>query len=256
MPEAKKEGKGADAAGEDETVVVSKPRPDVTRKGVEMIGELRTDALHEALSRAPIEDDTLLALLVLAFAGQNVRVDSGAGGDFRYGGRFGRHAAALFDAEGKFAFDAETLRIAARGALIDALSCREGMSKSGVVALVAGGAIGSDSFLANMGTEDFLSCLSRPALEGSCIDTPVLPRARVKDTRAALVEHFKEGHFVHPAALFAPDATSLTAWLATNAVTEVEEDDAPDADDIGGEDQVIDPDPADEFEEGYRDAAE
>jgi hypothetical protein len=59
--------------------VVSKPRPDVTRKGIEMIGDLRTDALHEALARAPIEDDTLMALLVLAFAGQNVSVDSAGG---------------------------------------------------------------------------------------------------------------------------------------------------------------------------------
>ncbi|TIQ24541.1 ParB N-terminal domain-containing protein, partial [Mesorhizobium sp.] len=190
MPEAKKKSKNAQA-GDDEAIVISKPRPDVTRKGIEMIGDLRTDALHEALSRAPIEDDTLLALLVLAFAGQNVRVDSGTGGDFRFGGRFGRHAAALFDAEGKFAFDVDTLRIAARGVLIDVLSCREGISKSGIVAIVAGGTIGADGFLSNMGTEDFLSCLSRPALEGSCADTPVLPRARVKDTRAALVEHFK-----------------------------------------------------------------
>jgi ParB family chromosome partitioning protein len=254
MPEAKKKGKAAEeAGGADETLVVSKPRPDVTRKGVEMIGDLRTDALHEALSRAPIEDDTLLALLVVAFAGQNVRVDSGAGGDFRFGGRFGRHAAALFDAEGKFAFDTDTLRVAARGVLIDVLSCREGISKSGIVALVAGGTIGADGFLANMGTEDFLSCLSRPALEGSCADTPVLPRARVKDTRAALVEHFKEGHFVHPAALFAPDAISLAEWLAKSAVTEVEDDDVPDAEDAGGEDQALE---GDEIEEGYREAAE
>ncbi|TJW52369.1 MAG: plasmid partitioning protein, partial [Mesorhizobium sp.] len=132
MPEAKKKAKGSEAGdAANDTIVVSKPRPDVTRKGIEMIGDLRTDALHEALSRAPIEDDTLLALLVLAFAGQNVRVDSGAGGDFRFGGRFGRHAAALFDAEGNFAFDTDTLRIAARGVLIDVLSCREGISKSG-----------------------------------------------------------------------------------------------------------------------------
>ncbi|ODT48603.1 MAG: plasmid partitioning protein [Methylobacterium sp. SCN 67-24] len=255
MPEAKKKGKAADTADE-EAIVMPKSRPDVTRKGIEMIGDIRTDALHEALSRAPIEDDTLLALLVLAFAGQNVRVDSGAGGDHGYGRRMPRHAATLFDAEGKFAFDPETLRIAARGVLIDALSCREGMSKSGVVALVAGSAIGADGFLTNMGTEDFLSCLSRPSLEGSCADTPVLPRARVKDTRAALVEHFKEGHFVHPAALFAPDATSLTEWLTKSAVTEVDEDEAPESEDLGGEDQGVDGDPADEFEEGYRDAAE
>ena len=254
MPEAKTKGKATQV--DDEAIVMPKSRPDVTRKGIEMIGDIRTDALHEALSRAPIEDDTLLALLVLAFAGQNVRVDSGAGGDHGFGRCMPRHAATLFDAEGKFAFDPETLRIAARGVLIDALSCREGMSKSGVVALVAGSAIGGDGFLANMGTEDFLSCLSRPALEGSCADTPVLPRARVKDTRAALVEHFKEGHFVHPAALFAPDATSLTEWLAKSAVTEVDEDEAPESEDLGGEDQVVDGDPADEFEEGYRDAAE
>lgn len=256
MPEAKRsKGKEADADHTGE-IVVSKPRPDVTRKGIEMIGDLRTDALHEALSRAPIEDDTLLALLVLAFAGQNVRVDSGAGGYFSTGARFGRHAASLFDAEGKFAFDTDTLRIAARGVLIDALSSREGMSKSGVVALVAGNAIGADSFLANMGTEDFLCCLSRPALEGSCADTPVLPRARVKETRAALVEHFKEGHFVHPAALFAPNAITLTEWLAKNAVNEVEEGDVPDAENTEGEDQMVDGDPAEEFEGGYRDAAE
>jgi len=257
MPEAKKKSKGSeDAGGEDETIVISKPRPDVTRKGIEMIGDLRTDALHEALSRAPIEDDTLLALLVFAFAGQNVRVDSGAGGDFRFGGRFGRHAATLVDAHGKLDFDTDTLRVAARGVLIDVLSCRENISKSGIVAIVAGSAVGADGFLANMGTEDFLSCLSRPALEASCSDTPVLPRARVKDTRAALVEHFKEGHFVHPAALFGPDATTLTEWLAKNAVTEVEADGVTDVKDIGGGEQGVDGDAGDEFEEGFRDAAE
>lgn len=261
MPDAKKTSKATDnAAGDDEAIVISKSRPDVTRKGIEMIGDLRTDALHEALSRAPIEDDTLLALLVLAFAGQNVRVDSGAGGDFRHGTRFGRHAAALFDAEGKFAFDTDTLRIAARGVLVDVLSCREGMSKSGLVALVAGSAIGADSFLANMGTEEFLSCLSRPALEGSCVDTPVLPRARVKDTRAALVEHFKVGHFVHQAALFAPDAGSLSEWLGKNAVPEDEDDAMPADQDELDADLPVEPDhdhlDEDELSEGYREAAE
>ncbi|OJX53535.1 ParB N-terminal domain-containing protein [Devosia sp. 66-22] len=261
MPEAKKKAKGsAGSGGDDEAIVVSKSRPDVTRKGIEMIGDLRTDALHEALSRAPIEDETLLALLVLAFAGQNVRVDSGAGGEHGYGRRMPRHAAALFDAEGRFAFDTDTLRIAARGALIDVLSCREGMRKSGIVALVAGAAIGADSFLSNMGTEDFLSCLSRPALEGSCVDTPVLPRARVKDTRAALVEHFREGHFVHPSALFAPDAAGLAAWLTTNVVPEEEDDGTPtEQDELDGDVPV---EPAhdfvdeDELSEGYREAAE
>ena len=270
MPEAKKaRGKGAEADEiADEPVVLSKPRPDVTRKGIEMIGDLRTDALHEALSRAPIEDDTLMALLVLAFAGQNVRVDSGAGGDYRFGNRFGRHAAMLFDAEGKLAFDMDSVRVAMRNVLIDVLSCREGMSKSGIGAIVAGQVIGADGFLANMGTEDFMSCLSRPALEASCADTPVLPRARVKDTRAALVEHFKEGHFVHHAALFVPDAAALGEWLTKNAVAEDEDDDGTpvDQDELDGDvpvepahDQVEQPvsDHDDEdYSEGFREAAE
>src|SRR5690606_17980639 len=140
LPEDKKKGKGkAGGAGEsaNDVAVVSKPRPDVTRKGIDMIGDLRTDALHEALSRAPIEDDALMALLVLAFAGQNVRVDSGAGGDYRFGNRFGRHAAMLFDQDGNLTSDRDTLRIAMRNVLIDVLSCRENISKSGILALVA-----------------------------------------------------------------------------------------------------------------------
>ena len=43
-----------------------------------MIGDLRTDALHQALADTPIEDDTLLGLLILAFGGDNVTVDSGS----------------------------------------------------------------------------------------------------------------------------------------------------------------------------------
>lgn len=56
--------------------------------------------------------------------------------------------------------------------------------------------------------------------------------------------------------LFAPEGATLTEWLAKNAVTEVEDDEAPDAEEIGGEGKMVDPDPADEFEGGYRDAAE
>ncbi|MGY6706704.1 ParB N-terminal domain-containing protein [Oceaniradius stylonematis] len=280
MPEDRKKAKGkcGSPEGGDEPVVVSKPRPDVTRKGIDMIGDLRTDALHEALGQAPIEDDTLMALLVLAFASQNVRVDSGAGGDFRFGNRFGRHAAALFDADGKLTFDMDTLRVAIRGVLIDVLSCRENISKSGILALVAGETIGADGFLQNMGTEEFLSCLSRPALEASCEGTSVLPRQRVKDTRAALVEHFKEGHFVHPSALFPPDATALGQWLTDHSVNDDEDGGdgtPPDQDEADGDapvepmhDHVDEPaseavatrDPSEEddadYSEGFREAAE
>lgn len=256
MPAAKKpKGKAALATDstEDDTGVVSKPRPDVTRKGVEMIGDYRTDALREALGRAPIEDDTLMALLILAFAGQNVSVTTGSGGVTYGHSRLAKNAAALVDADGKLAFDMDTLRVVARTMLVDVFSCRENATNSGIVARVAGAAIGADAFLPNMGTEDFLSCLSRSAIEAACKDTPVLPRQRVKDTRAALVEQFKEGHFVHAAALFAPDETKLSEWLSSSTVDADSDDEA---DEASEEADRIEGDTPDENAEAFREAAE
>ena len=257
LPEPKK-SKGADGAEGIEAIVMAKPRPDVTRKGVEMIGDLRTDALHEALARAPIEDDTLMALLVLALAGRNISVQSGASDDVYGFARMERHAAQLVDSDGKLTFDRDTLRVAARSALIDVLSARENRTKSGIVARLAGDAIGADGFLPTMGTDEFLSCLSRQALERSCKDTPVLPRARVKDTRAALVEHFTEKRFVHPSALFAPAAAEVANWRSKIAVgadddAEVTVDDAAGGSDGAAVPDDIDPDTIDE---AYRVAAE
>jgi ParB family chromosome partitioning protein len=229
MPEVKRpKGQGGaadDSAGEidDEPIVGSKPRPDVTQKGHDMIGDFRTDALHEALGRAPIEDDMLTALLVIAFAGMNVRIDSGASDHVFGAKRFARHAVRLLDSDGRLSFDSDTLRVTARSVLVDVLSCRRGISNSGVVSRIAGDAIGADGFLPNMGTEDFLLCLSRQALETACKGTSVLPRARVRETRAALVEHFKEESFVHPSALFGPDPKDLAELVKQGEI--VEEDD-------------------------------
>lgn len=201
-----------DSGIEADEVGAPRPRPDVTRKGIEMIGDLRTDALHEALARAPIEDDTLMALLVLALAGTNVSVQSGASDGVYSFARMRRHAARLVGEDGGLDPEPDTLRVAARSALIDVLSARENRTNSGLVARVAGHAIGADQFLPNMGTEDFLACLSRQALERCCKETPVLPRAKVRETRAALVDHFKSDRFVHPSALFAVDAAKIAGW--------------------------------------------
>ena len=221
MPEVRKSagqtGTAADETEEanDEAAVAGKTRPDVTQKGFDMIGDFRTDALHEALARAPIEDDMLMALLVMAFAGTNVRVDSGAN-DTMFGlRRFQRHAARLYSADGRLSVDMDSVRVAARSVLIDVLSCRRGMSNSGVVSRIAGEAIGAEGFLPNMGTEDFLLCLSRQALETAAKEANLQPRARVRETRAALVDHFAstEATFVHPAALFAPDPKDIADLL-------------------------------------------
>jgi ParB family transcriptional regulator, chromosome partitioning protein len=233
LPAAKKKGGRDESASDDDAVEAPKARPDVTRRGMEMIGDLRTDALHEALGRAPIEDDTLLALLVLAFAGQNVSIASGNADGYA---RLARHVARLIDKDGKLAFERETLQQAARAVLIDVLSCRENRSDSGVVARIAGEAIGADNFLPNMGSEDFLSCLSRTALEAACNGTPVLPRPRVKDTRAELVKHFADGRLVHPAALFAPAPDKVATWIDRYSVADADEfDDASGQSDTGEE---------------------
>lgn len=249
MPEPKtSKGKTADGGA-----VASAQRPDVTQKGQDMIGDFRTDALHEALQRAPIEDDTLMALLVIAFAGQNVRVDSGSGNTGSFRSQIAPHAANLVDETGNLAFDKDTLRVAVRSVLIEVLSCRRNMSNSGIVSRIAGAVVGADSFLPNMGTEDFLLCLSRQALEAACANTSVLPRNKVRDTRAALVEHFRQERFVHGSALFAPDVNELADWKAHNEI--VEDEYTRDAD--GSVDELdegdIDPDAV---SEGFREAAE
>lgn len=225
MPEtAKPKGGGGDgfASGRDDVdaITLPKARPDVTQKGHDMIGDFRTDALHDALGRAPIEDDMLMALMVLAFAGQNVRVDSGADGTFYGGKRFTRHAVGLFDQGGMLSFDRDTLRVAVRSVLIDVLSCRRGMSNSGMIARIAGEAIGADEFLPNMGSEEFLLCLSRQALEASCAEASIQPRPKVRETRAALLEHCATEHFVHASARFAPPSDELLDWIRAGAATD------------------------------------
>ncbi|TRA95333.1 MULTISPECIES: ParB/RepB/Spo0J family partition protein [Rhizobium/Agrobacterium group] len=278
LPEVKKPG-GKGATGEGVSVVddAAKQRPDVTQKGLDIIGDYRTDALHEALGRAPIEDDTLMALLVLAFAGVNVRVDSGVGDHMTGTKRFARHAARLIDEKGKLSFDLDTLRVAARSVLVDVLSCRRGMSNSGIVSRIAGDTVGADSYLPNMGTEDFLVCLSRQALEMAAKDVNVSPRQRVRETRAALVDHLKDSSFVHPSALFAPAPNAVADLIKLGEVVDVEEEETPsegeedvaekhldpasDAEDEAGLpddafDEGADPSTADEDDTAYGIAAE
>ena len=54
-----------------------------------------------------------------------------------------------------------------------------------------------------MATEEFLSCLSKTAVERVGSSLNVLPRQRVKDTRAAVVAEAAGSTYIHPAALFA-----------------------------------------------------
>jgi ParB family transcriptional regulator, chromosome partitioning protein len=53
-----------------------------------------------------------------------------------------------------------------------------------------------------MATDEFLSCLSRGALETAARAEGVNIAQRAKDTRARMVTRFKDGTFVYPGALF------------------------------------------------------
>ncbi len=201
LPDTKKGGKAASSAagnGDDADTSLVKARPDLTQKGVAMIGDMRTEALHQALADAPIENDTLLGMLILAFGGGNVRVDSGSGlcGDER-------QAICLTLIEGgALSADSDLLRLAARKMLIGVLSCRKNRSQSGPFARVAGETIGASLRLPNMATEAFLSCLSRGALETAARAQGVNIAPRAKDTRTRMVKRLKDGAFVYPGALF------------------------------------------------------
>jgi ParB family chromosome partitioning protein len=65
------------------------------------------------------------------------------------------------------------------------------------VGRIAGEAIGASLRLPNMATEDFLSCLSRGALETAARTESVNIAPRAKDTRARMVTRFHEGTFVY-----------------------------------------------------------
>jgi hypothetical protein len=216
MPEPKKAakaGKGEAAPLPEANEVPTRTRPDVTQKGNAIIGDLRTDALHQAFEHADIDDHTLIALLVLALAGTNVSISSGAGV-----GPSGRDAIAASITEGGVLTGAEdTVRIAARSMLSATLSCRDNMTNSGHVARIAGDAIGASLYLPNMATDEFLSCLSKSAVEKAATAEGVRTEARAKDTRARLIERFKDGLYIYPAAHFGLSADELKAATETEA---------------------------------------
>ncbi|MFZ1427778.1 MAG: ParB/RepB/Spo0J family partition protein, partial [Geminicoccaceae bacterium] len=206
LPEPATKPKQGTAAGTPEAPPKA-TRPAVTKKGMALIGELRTAALHQALAAAEIDDPTLIGLLVLAFAGENVTVLSP--GD-SYHAETKRAAYPLVEG-GSLTTDPATLRRSARAMLAAVLSCQVGASGSGTMARHAGAVIGADAWLPSMATEEFLGCLSKAALNEVAMASEVGKYERAKDTRAALCRAFRERTYVHPQARFALTAEELAA---------------------------------------------
>ena len=197
-PETKK-GKTRSIDGDiNEAPAPKKTRPEITHEGTEIIGALRTEALVKSLEVNAVDDATLIGLLILALNARNVSIQTHGSG----------HATRTklvqsITEGGRLSHDVERLRVVARQTLANVLSCSLGHGDSGLPARIAGDAIGADTHLGNMATEEFLSCLSKAAIERVGSSLNVLPRQRVKDTRAAVIAEAAGSTYIHPAALFA-----------------------------------------------------
>ena len=187
-------GAAAEADGE-----VAKIRPDVTQTGLAMVGDLRTDALHEALNDDTISLQTLIGLLVLALGARNVSVQSPL--DVARTNR--EEIRDRISEGGVLTADAALLHAAARDMLKVVLSCRANMTDSGASSRIAGETLGAARHLPTMAFEAFLSCLSRQALERSAAAEGVRVEVRVKDTRASLIKNCSGKTWHFPGALFA-----------------------------------------------------
>ena len=156
---------------------------------------MRTEALVKSLEVNAVDDATLIGLLILALNARNVSIQTHGSG----------HATRTklvqsITEGGRLSHDVERLRVVARQTLANVLSCSLGHGDSGLPARIAGDAIGADAHLGNMATEEFLSCLSKTAIERVGSSLNVLPRQRVKDTRAAVIAEAAGSTYIHPAA--------------------------------------------------------
>ena len=250
MPEPKRPAKvgkgGVNDSAVANTEVVAKPRPDVTQKGLAMIGDYRTDALHQALDDESIPNEMLIGLLILALGARNVTVETG-----RVYGTGDREAIRDRVSEGgALTADHAVLHAAAREMLKIVLSCRANSTDSGISSRIAGEVLGASSLLPTMATDEFLSCLSRQALERGATAAGVKVEARVKDTRAGMVAHFKDVTWHFPGALFAltPEehangSMRTTRWVDRQHDSAGPEDEAEDTSEpeAGDETDVNDP---------------
>jgi ParB-like chromosome segregation protein Spo0J len=235
------------SASDDAPAAEPRTRPDITQNGREMIGEMRTEALVKALGREGLTSEALIGLLLLALAADNVSIRTHEYTPIR-------SIVSVIAEGGKLTSDTALIQTTAIKVLQTVLNCRLAYGVgSGLAARIAGEAIGADADMPHMGTEEFLACLSRGALEAEAGRHRVLPRGRVKDTRAALVEQVREIRLVLPAAQFALTEQESSDFdkKGSRCAHRDDSDEDPagenEASDDGGEaaDPVIAPDDAD-----------
>jgi ParB family transcriptional regulator, chromosome partitioning protein len=197
-PEVKAPRQRGGATAVDEAPAPKKTRPEITHKGTEIIGALRTEALVKSFGVEACEDVTLIGLLILGLGARNVNIQTK---DSTHATR--EKLVQSITEGGRLTQDAERLRVVARQMLASVLSCSLGHGDSGLVARIAGETLGADAHLPDMANEDFLGCLSKAGIERVASSLGVLPRPRVKETQAEVIKQASGSTFVHSSAHFA-----------------------------------------------------
>jgi ParB family chromosome partitioning protein len=118
----------------DEAPSPKKTRPEITSKGTDIIGALRTEALVKGLEANPIDDTSLIGLLILALNARNVSIQTRGGSESPTRTKLVQS----ITEGGRLTHDVERLRIVARETLANVLSCSLGHGDSGLPARIAG----------------------------------------------------------------------------------------------------------------------
>lgn len=189
-------------------------RADISGTGLKLVGEVRTQALREALSAAREDVDPwdLVGAFVLALSANNVTIQ----GDHTYdpygGGSARDRAVGRVFPEGVLVRDPATLREAAVDVLTSFMNCDVSMhSGSGMPAQLLGVLFGADALMSNMAFEEFLKTYSKPGITKVMKAEGLEEKPTGKAMREALLAHVGKGRWVPEAAGF---SEAIPAWKA------------------------------------------
>ncbi|MCE2576717.1 ParB/RepB/Spo0J family partition protein [Komagataeibacter sp. FNDCR2] len=197
------------------TPIVEKPREraDISGTGLKMIGEIRTQALHQALDGAAgaVDPWDLVGALLLALGCGNVTVKNDTSHTSYHQPTARDNALAALFPEGHLVRDPALLRHHAMTVVRSIANCDVSpYDGSGPQALLLGVLFGADSYMPNMANEEFLKTYSKPGITKALKVEGLAELQTGKLMRAALMNHVGEGgHWVPDAAGF---ATALEQW--------------------------------------------
>ncbi|WP_124297980.1 chromosome partitioning protein ParB, partial [Acetobacter pasteurianus] len=191
-----------------------KERADISGTGLKIIGEVRTQALREALAAARESADPwdLIGAFLLALSADNVNIHGDNTYD-PYGAASERdRAVASVFPEGVLVRDPAVLRNAALEVLCSFMNCEVSMhSGSGLPAQILGVLFNADAHMPTMAFEDFLKTYSKPGITKAVQAEGLEEKPTGKAMREALMAHVGEKRWVPEPATF---ATGIPAWKA------------------------------------------